>query len=79
MIWILCGPPAFAGVETLVHQGRRTQTGPKEAQIAVNGFPIDRQAPDTKPERLLVIGTGPTPSCQANPKSVSWPNGMPEM
>lgn len=44
MILILCAPPVFAGVETIADQGRRAQTGPKEAQIAVNGFPIDHPA-----------------------------------
>ena len=41
----LFGPPAFAGVETHAKEGRRTLTGPKEAQIAMNGFPIKDQSP----------------------------------
>lgn len=65
---ILCGPPAFAGVETHADQGRRTQTGPKEVQIAVNGFPIGDRSPSPTPsgytfsERGRLLHARPTQS-----------------
>lgn len=37
---ILSAPTALAGVETIEDQGRRTQTGPKGLQVAVDGMPL---------------------------------------
>ena len=55
---VLNAPIAFAGVETIEDQGRRTQTGPKGLQVAVDGIPLVEEQTSPTPSGRSVQENG---------------------
>ncbi len=58
VVALLAAPTAFAGSETVEDEGRRTQTGPKGWQAAVDGMPLDEEPTSPAESGYVATKTG---------------------